>query len=122
MRIRNIGPQEWKTIARMAAALATVEEISAAVGVPKRTLYGTVHGERFRKVMRRRRAVARYRVRQQQLQQALHGPLVSAIWWGKQHLGQSDRRHVEAPGPGAAIAAALLALDAAVAQAERVSA
>lgn len=88
----TLTPQQWATVERMAKAMCTHQEIADYLSVPKATLtQGVQIKERFLEITRKAAAATRLEVRENQLEQARKGQPVGSIWWGKQHLNQTDR-------------------------------
>lgn len=97
----TLTPAQWGDVERMAKALCTAQEIADYIGIPKRTLYDGVEiKDKFLALMKKKAAETRLRVREQQLEAALKGNPVGSIWWGKQHLNQTDRNVVQPPEGG----------------------
>lgn len=78
----------------MARAGCTHDEMADYLGISKRTFYAPHLKERFQQITRTAWAATRLGVRERQLKAALKGHPVAQIWWGKQHLGQTDRQQV----------------------------
>lgn len=92
---------QWKDVERMAKAMCTAQEIADYLGIAKSTLQtGPEIKDRFSKVMRQKSAATKLAVREKQLRLAMKGQPVGSIWWGKQHLGQTDRNQVLPPDGG----------------------
>ena len=113
----EISAAQWRTIEGMAQALCTHDEIADYLGVTKRTLYAPHIREKFERITKMKVASTKYRVRKRQMESALKGNPVASIWWGKQHLGQSDRSAITGAdgGPlqfaGSAVDSLALVLD-----------
>ena len=88
LRITEAG---WAHIERMAIALCTADEIADALGIAKKTLYAGENKDKFTLLQGRKRAESLLLVRERQLEKAKTGHPVDSIWFGKQHLGQTDR-------------------------------
>jgi hypothetical protein len=90
-------------IVRRAAGLgATVDEIAALLGVPRRTLYDRMEQDpEIQQALDEGRDQGRITLRRLQWQQAEAGNPTMLIWLGKQLLGQRDRHEVEQTGTGA---------------------
>lgn len=84
----------WAVVEEMARDLCTVEEVADYLGVSKPTLLAPHNRERFERTMRTKRAATIWKVRTRQREKAEHGNPVDSIWFGKQHLGQSDRQAI----------------------------
>ena len=95
----EITEDEWATLERMATAMCTQQEMADYLGISKRTFYAPHLKDRFDALTRKAAAATRLQVREHQLDQALGKSPVGYIWWGKQHLQQTDR-HVVAPTEG----------------------
>ncbi len=95
----EITEDEWSTLERMAYAMCTTQEMADYLGISKRTFYAPHLKERFDTIVKKAAASTRLKVREHQLDQALGKSPVGYIWWGKQHLQQTDR-HVVAPQDG----------------------
>lgn len=80
--------------------MCTHDEMADYLGISKRTFYAPHLRERFERVTRMAAAATRWDVRKKQHEQALKGQPVPSIWWGKQHLNQSDRNQLAGPGGG----------------------
>lgn len=84
----------WAQVERMATALCTADEIADYLGISRKTLYSGAIKERFQAVQRMKAAASKLEVRERQLDKAKSGNPVDSIWFGKQHLGQTDRQAV----------------------------
>jgi hypothetical protein len=96
----SLTEAQWKTVERMARAMCTQKEIAEYLGIARHTLMGVGLKERFESIFRMKQAATRLDVREHQLEQALGKGPVGMIWWGKQHLGQTDRQVVAPPEGG----------------------
>ena len=83
---------QLEQIDRMAEAQCKDTTIAVALGVDVDSFV-----REFAERTRRKRAEGKTTVMQSQFQQAQTTP-VGAIWWGKQHLGQTDRQDVTSAG------------------------
>lgn len=96
----EITEAQWKTLEEMAADMCTHDEMADYLGVTKRTFYAPHLRERFERLTRKSAAATRWSVRKKQRMRAEKGEPVPSIWWGKQHLNQSDRNQVTGKGGG----------------------
>jgi hypothetical protein len=96
----EISEAQWKTLEQMAADLCTHDEMADYLGVSKRTFYAPHLRERFEALTKKKRAATLWNVRKRQREKAENGQPVDSIWFGKQHLGQTDRQQVTGAGGG----------------------
>ena len=90
----------WTQVEAMAIDLCTVDDIADYLMLDKRILYNSHNRSRFEQTMKAKGAATRWAVRQRQREKAVSGHPVDSIWWGKQHLGQSDRQAVTGANGG----------------------
>lgn len=96
----QLTDKAWKQVEAMAVDLCTVDDIADYLMLDKRILYNAYNRERFERTMKAKAASTRWAVRQRQHEKAVSGNPVDSIWWGKQHLGQSDRQAVTGANGG----------------------
>lgn len=82
----------WQMVERMAKALCTQDEIADMLGCSPKTLHTEANKQRFEQIMRSQRAHSLLLVRERQIEKAIAGNPVESIWFGKQHLNQTDRQ------------------------------
>jgi hypothetical protein len=88
------------TLERMGRAGCSLQEVADFFGVSLRTLRAPHMRDEIDRVMRMSYSVAKLEVREKQLASALSGQPVGQIWYGKQHLNQSDRQQVTGANGG----------------------
>lgn len=97
----TLTEEQWTLAERMARAMCPAQEIADYLGISKSVLYnGPEVKERFLAMWKKATAETRLKVRENQLEQAMKGQPVGSIWWGKQHLNQTDRNVVSPPEGG----------------------
>lgn len=96
----EITPAGWEQIERMSRALCTDDEIADYLGASSRVLYNDSNRERYTLLKKAKRAASLLAVRERQLEKAVSGNPVDSIWFGKQHLGQTDRQAVTGANGG----------------------
>ncbi len=96
----QLTDEAWTQVEAMAIDLCTVDDIADYLMLDKRILYNSYNRERFEQTMKAKGAATRWAVRQRQREKAVSGHPVDSIWWGKQHLGQSDRQAVTGANGG----------------------
>lgn len=96
----EITDEGWTQVERMARALCTDEEIADYIGTSPRVLYSDTNRERYQVLKKAKRAASLLAVRERQLEKAVSGNPVDSIWFGKQHLGQTDRNAVTGANGG----------------------
>lgn len=98
---KTLTSQQWAKVVEMAKAMCSIQEIADYLGLSKPTLInGPEIKDRFLAITKQAAAETRLKVRQKQLDLAMQGQPVGSIWWGKQHLGQTDRNTVSMPESG----------------------
>lgn len=90
---RNI---DYEAVKRLAAVMATDEEIAAFLGVSVDTL--TRRGEAYQKAKEEGRQSGLLNLRRYQLEAAKAKNPTMLIWLGKQYLGQKDKQEIEHSG------------------------
>jgi hypothetical protein len=92
-------PIDLDVVRRAAGIGATVDEIAAVLGVPRRTLYDRMEQDpEIQHALDEGRDQGRITLRRLQWQQAHAGNATMLIWLGKQLLGQRDKHEVEQSG------------------------
>ena len=92
-------PIDLDVVRRASGIGATVDEIAAVLGVPRRTLYDRMEQDpEIRHALDEGRDQGRITLRRLQWQQAQNGNVTMQIWLGKQLLGQRDKHEVEQTG------------------------
>lgn len=87
---------DYETVRRMAAVMATDEEIAAFLGVSVDTL--TRRGKEYHEAKEAGRQSGLLNLRRYQLEAAKAKNPTMLIWLGKQYLGQKDKTEVEHSG------------------------
>lgn len=87
---------DYEAVKRMAAIMATDEEIAAFLGCSVDTLYR--RGDLYQKAKEEGRVNGMINLRNYQMQAAKAKNPTMLIWLGKQYLGQKDRQEIEHSG------------------------
>lgn len=85
-----IDPDTLRRVMALGALQCTQEEAAAALGVGVSTFKRFIQNEAVRSAWDRGAANGKVSVKRKQFEMAHKIPQMS-IWWGKQHLGQSDK-------------------------------
>jgi hypothetical protein len=87
-------PRTLRQLRELAAIQCTVRDAAGVLGVCEETLaaFIGIHGSKLgREAWDNGRATGRMSILRKQYSAAMAGNTTLLIWWGKQHLGQSDR-------------------------------
>jgi hypothetical protein len=94
----EITPKMMADARRVGRVGGTKQDLADLWGCSLRTLERWA--PKLDPVMKAKYAETRLAVREKQLKTALAGQPVGQIWWGKQHLGQTDRQQVTGANGG----------------------